>query len=65
MSTEEEATDVVSRQESEGFIREVIFDWALKISAISKVARKGKGMAQKGSSIREAQKHRMWIVWPC
>ena len=38
---------------SEGFIQEVIFDWALKISAISKVARKGKGMAQKGSSIEK------------
>lgn len=50
---------------SEGFIQEVIFDWALKIIAVSKVARKGKGMAQKGSRVREAHKHRMCIVQQC
>ena len=45
-----------------GFIQEVIFDWALKMSALSNVARKGKSMAQRVSSIRGAHEHRLCIV---
>lgn len=44
---------------SQGFVQEVILDWALKQSAISQVERKEQGEAQKANSRSKAHKHRM------
>lgn len=38
---------------SYSFIQEVIFDWALEMNDILKVEKTGKGLAQKGNSIKE------------